>query len=536
MIRVLHDILAKAAAESPSKPAVFLKNESMTYAEIYEQASRLAAVLADCKIIKGDRVGVFLEKGFEKVIAIFGISQAGGVFVPIRRLSHGNQAAHIIADSGATVLITTYSRLSVLTQVMSEMPGLKTILAIGKEDVAAVTALTSVSATTQVVDWQIALNSASTSPRFPYLVEPDLAAILYTSGSTGKPKGVVLSHLNLVAGARTVSEFLKIGPTDKLLSILTFGFDYGLNQLTSAFLHQAQIVLLDYLFAKDIIEYARKYEITGIGAVAATWIQLLQFKWDGSTLPKLRYITNSGGAIPEEYVRELRRRIPQSSIFLMYGLTEAFRSTFLDPALVDKHPTSMGKAIPGEEILILDEHGKPVRAGETGELVHRGVLVALGYWNAPELTAIRYRRNPMQSLEVPIPEMVVFSGDQVRIDEVGLLYFVGRKDEMIKSAGNRISPTEIEDVLYASGLIAAVVALGIPHDIYGQSVFAVIAPKEPKDFNLEDVKKYCSTHMPTYMIPAAFEIRNAIPYNSNGKLDRAMVSKDVYTKLGITKK
>jgi acyl-CoA ligase (AMP-forming) (exosortase A-associated) len=546
MIRVLHDILSKAASESPAKPAVFLKNESMTYAEIGAQASQLAFVLAGFGVRKGDRVGFFLEKCFEKVVSIFGISEAGGVFVPIRRLSHGNQAAHIVSDSGSAVLITTYSRLSILASVLSEMPGLRTVLAIGKEDPAAIAALEEAAAhlasdvKVKVVDWKSALASASSeTPAFknkPRVVEPDLAAILYTSGSTGKPKGVVLSHLNLVAGAYTVSEFLKIGPNDKLLSILTFGFDYGLNQLTSAFLHQAQIVLLDYLFAKDIIEYARKHEITGIGAVAATWIQLMQFQWDGSTLPKLRYVTNSGGAIPEEYVRELRRRIPQTSIYLMYGLTEAFRSTFLDPALVDKHPTSMGKAIPGEEILILDEHGKPVKAGETGELVHRGVLVALGYWNAPDLTAIRYRRNPMQSPEVPIPEMVVFSGDQVRIDEEGLLYFVGRKDEMIKSAGNRISPTEIEEVLYASGLVAAAVALGVPHDIYGQSVFAVIAPKDAKEFGLEALKKYCQAQMPAYMIPAAFEIRESIPYNSNGKLDRAMVSKQVYAKLGVTKK
>ncbi len=533
MIRVLHDILIKAAAESPAKPAVFLKAESMTYAQIGDEATRLASVLAGFGVGKGDRVGFFLEKCFEKVVAIFGISHAGGVFVPIRRLSHGNQAAHIVSDSGSDILITTYSRLSILAAVLDEMPNLKVVLAIGKPDQAAIDSL---GGRVKVADWKSSLASAPAWTNPPRVVQPDLAAILYTSGSTGKPKGVVLSHLNLVAGAYTVSEFLKIGPNDKLLSILTFGFDYGLNQLTTCFLHQAQIVLLDYLFAKDIIEYARKYEITGIAAVAATWIQLMQFPWDGSTLPKLRYVTNSGGAIPEEYVRELRRRIPQTQVFLMYGLTEAFRSTFLDPALVDAHPTSMGKAIPGEEILILNEHGKPVQPGETGELVHRGVLVAQGYWNAPDLTAIRYRRNPLQSAEVPLGETVVFSGDQVRIDAQGLLYFVGRKDEMIKSAGNRISPTEVEEVLYASGLVAAAVALGIPHDIYGQSVFAVISAKDPATFDLAALKKHCSAQMPAYMIPAGFEVRESIPYNSNGKLDRAIVTKETYARLGVTKK
>jgi len=533
MMRVLHDLLAKAALESPTKPAVFLKTDSMTYAEINDEVNRLAQVLMASGVVKGDRVAFYLEKCFEKVVSIFGISKAGGVFVPIRRLSHGNQAAHIVADSGSNILITTYSRLGILKDVILEMPNLKIIIAIGKEDLAA---KNEISKHVTVVDWKESLANAVENKNFPQVVEPDLVAILYTSGSTGKPKGVVLSHLNLVAGARTVSEFLKIGPSDKILSILTFGFDYGLNQLTTCFMHQAQIVLLDYLFAKDIIEYARKYQISGIAAVAATWIQLLQFKWDGATLPSLRYVTNSGGAIPEEYVRELRRRIPQTSIYLMYGLTEAFRSTFLDPALVDQFPTSMGKAIPGEEILILNEQGKPVQPGETGELVHRGVLVAQGYWNAPDLTAIRYRRNPMQPSEIPLPETVVFSGDQVRIDERGLLYFVGRKDEMIKSAGNRISPTEVEEILYASGHVAATVAIGIPHEIYGQSVFAIIAPKSTGEFDLELLKKYCSAQMPAYMIPVGYDVRESIPLNTNGKLDRSLVSKEAYAKLGVTKK
>jgi acyl-CoA ligase (AMP-forming) (exosortase A-associated) len=533
MIRVLHDILSASAAKVPEKPAVFLKTASMTYGEIARDTRKLAHVLAGCGVRKGDRVGFFLEKCFEKVVAIYGISLAGGVFVPIRRLSHGHQAAHIVHDSGSAVLITTYSRLSILASVIADMPGLKTVIAIGPEDKAAIDTL---GGKVKVLDWSKSLAAAPDAFAGPRVVEPDLAAILYTSGSTGKPKGVVLTHLNLVAGARTVSEFLKIGPDDRLLSILTFGFDYGLNQLTTAFLHQAQIVLLDYLFPKDIIETARKMEITGIGAVAATWIQLMQFPWDGAALPKLRYVTNSGGAIPEQYVRELRKRVPQTSVYLMYGLTEAFRSTFLDPALVDKHPTSMGKAIPGEEILILDEHGKPVKAGETGELVHRGVLVAQGYWNAPELTAIRYRRNPLQPPEVPVPEMMVFSGDRVRIDEEGLLYFVGRNDEMIKSAGNRLSPTEVEDVLYASGLVSQAVALGVPHDIYGQSVYVVIVPKQQEGFTIDPLKKYCNVHMPPYMIPSTFEVRDAIPFNSNGKLDRALIGKEVYAKLGVTKK
>jgi acyl-CoA synthetase (AMP-forming)/AMP-acid ligase II len=369
------------------------------------------------------------------------------------------------------------------------------------------------------------------------VVEPDLAAILYTSGSTGKPKGVVLSHLNIVAGARIVTEYLGITENDRLLSLLTFGFDYGLNQLTTAFLNKAQIVLMEYLFPRDVVTAAKRFSVTAIANVAAGWIQLVDLPgFTNENLPSLRYITNSGGAVPENVVRKLREKLPRTRIFLMYGLTEAFRSTYLDPSLVDTHPTSMGKAIPGEEILVVDEHGKPVKPGETGELVHRGVLVAQGYWNAPELTAVRYRRNPLQSPEVPVPEMVVFSGDQVRIDAEGLLYFVGRKDEMIKSSGNRISPTEVEEMLHASGLVQDAMALGVPHDVWGQAVCAVVVPAAGKALAEKELVDACRKSMPPYMVPARVEIWESLPRNANGKLDRPAIKKAVYEKLGLPPK
>jgi acyl-CoA ligase (AMP-forming) (exosortase A-associated) len=532
MVRVLHHILEQAADACPDKAAAFLKDESMTYGGFAAESRHLAAFLAGSGVRKGDRVAFFLEKRLEKISAIFGISMSGGVFVPIRKLSAGNQTAHILRDSGSGILITTYSRLPVVAEFKHDLPALKLVIAIGDPKEAAGAAPAGV----EVVDWSRAMARPSVMPALPHVVEPDLAAILYTSGSTGSPKGVVLSHLNIVAGAKSVSEFLRITENDKLLSILTFGFDYGLNQLTTAFLKRAQIVLYEYLFPKEILSTARKHGVTGIAAVATTWIQLLAVKEWGPPIPTLRYVTNSGGAIPENLVRELRARIPNSSVYLMYGLTEAFRSTYLDPSLVDARPGSMGKAIPGEEIMILDEHGKPVPPGGTGELVHRGVLVAQGYWNAPELTAIRYRRNPMQAPEVPVPEMVVFSGDQVRIDEEGFLYFVGRKDEMIKCAGNRISPTEVEEILYASGLLATAVALGVPHPVYGQAVYVVAAPPEGSAVAPAQVLDYCRKAMPAYMIPQQVEMRESLPKNTNGKLDRSLIRKQVYETLGLPPK
>lgn len=536
MSRVLHDILEEAAAAVPDKEAVFHKSASMTYGAVRLECRRLDNALRAAGIAKGDRVAVYMEKCFEKVISIFGISMAGAVFVPVNKIATTAQAAHVIRDSGARVLITTYSRLPKIAEAAKELPDLELIIALGSGG--ADDGLGGI----RLRDWREALaGHADPSANPARIVETDLAAILYTSGSTGKPKGVVLSHLNIMAGARSVSEFLKITADDRLLSILTFGFDYGLNQLTTAFLKRAQIVLLEFLFQKDIMLAIPKFRITGLAAVAATWNQLAAEDWKGKDgagidVSSLRYITNSGGAIAEANVRALRRKLPATDIYLMYGLTEAFRSTYLDPALVDERPTSMGKAVPGEEILILDENSKPVKPGEIGELVHRGVFVAQGYWNAPDLTAVRYRRNPMQPPEIPIPEMVVFSGDRVRIDEQGFLYFVGRNDEMIKAAGNRISPTEVEEVLYATGWVQSAAAFGIPHEIYGQAVLLAVSPVEGKVLSVEEVLAHCKKAMPAYMVPQKVEIWPDFPRNVNGKLDRSLIKKLIFEKLGITGK
>ncbi|MCI0556279.1 MAG: AMP-binding protein, partial [Anaerolineae bacterium] len=432
----------------------------------------------------------------------------------------------------AKVLITTYARLHELAEVLAEARDLETIIAMDGDPKQAPGFVGKI----KILDWQMSLwQFENHTLTMPPVVETDLAAILYTSGSTGNPKGVVLTHLNIVAGAKKVSEYLKITEQDRLISILTFSFDYGLNQLTSAFLQGAQVVLLDYLFPRDIIKAVAAYNVTGLAAVAATWNQLVQLSWTQRDVPSLRYITNSGGKIPENFVRELRRRLPDTSIYLMYGLTEAFRSTYLDPSLVDERPTSIGKVIPGEEILVVDENGKPVPPGGVGELVHRGVLVAQGYWDDPELTRVRFRPNPLQPSEVPIKETVVFSGDQVRIDEAGFLYFVGRKDEMIKTAGNRVSPTEVEEVIYSSNKVQDAVVLGVPHEVYGEIIRAIVSPRNGLAPSETEIIAHCKKYLPLFMLPTAVEIWEALPRNANDKLDRARVRKEVLSRLPALK-
>lgn len=525
IIRVIPDIIEFAAERQPEKKALLHNDDSRLYMDIYAQSFQLAGFLNNTGVKKGARICIFFEKRMEKVIGIFGISISGCILVPIRRLSTTYQAVHIISDCEAEVLITTPSRARQLSDQIHRMPSLKTIILLDKTDT--IIPIENI----PIFNWNDIMAQPPASARRIQINEQDLAAILYTSGSTGKPKGVILNHLNIVQGAKKVTEYLRIREEEKILGILSFGFDYGLNQLTTAFLNCAQLILLDYLFPKDILNTVGKYSITGLAAVATTWIRLLQIPWHSFQLDTLRYITNSGGAIPKNYVAELRKRLPKTDIFLMYGLTEAFRSTYLDPSLIDKHPTSIGKAIPGEEIIIIDKDNRPVKPGQIGELVHRGLLVSKGYWGDPELTAIRFRPSPFQNNKEPLPETVVYSGDQVKVDEEGFLFFIGRKDEMIKVAGNRISPNEIEDAMYRIAGIAKVVAFGIPDELYGQTVFAVISLLPGHRLDIHQIKKQCAVEMPAYMIPKDIEVWQEIPLNDNGKIDRAAVKTNVLKKV-----
>jgi acyl-CoA ligase (AMP-forming) (exosortase A-associated) len=527
LILNIHDLLLNSTERYPDKNAAYHADNALTYNQIYDQSLRLANALKKEGVNKGDRVCFFLEKRFEKIVSIFGISLCGGVFVPIRKLSREAQVAHIINNSGASIIITTAFRAKHLFDNIPQTPGLKTIISIDNiED-------TQLPDEVRVVYWNDIQENCSTNNPDVIISEHDTAAILYTSGSTGNPKGVVLNHLNIIAGAKKVASYLNINNDDRIISLLTFGFDYGLNQLTTAFLHGAQIVLLDYIFPKDVLRTIRKHGITGMAAVPTIWLQLMQLSWEGTCMESLRYITNSGGAIPQQYVMELRKRLPQTDIYLMYGLTEAFRSTYLDPALVEQFPTSIGKALPGEEIMVLDEDDRPVKPGETGQLIHRGSLVSQGYWNDQESTSKRFRRNPLQSKEIPVPEMVVYSGDYVRIDHQGLLYFSGRKDEMIKCSGNRISPEEVEEILYGNKNITEAVVFGIHHEIFGQTIFAVVSQKKGINHGTKELMSYCKKNMPQYMVPTEIEIWDSLPRNTNGKLDRAAIKKTVYDKKGV---
>jgi acyl-CoA synthetase (AMP-forming)/AMP-acid ligase II len=346
----------------------------------------------------------------------------------------------------------------------------------------------------------------------------DIAQIIYTSGSTGLPKGVTITHANLWAGARAVSDYVGITAADRIASLLPFSFDYGFNQLLCATLNGAILIVERSPIPQQIALTLRERGVTVLPCVPPLWLQLLSApEFYALPLPELRAMTNTGGRLPVDAVRRLRQVQPQAKLFLMYGLTEAFRATYLDPCEVDSHPDSIGRAIPGSEIMVLREDGTECALGEEGELVQRGPTVAAGYWNDPEATARVFRANPRRPEGGPDSERVVFSGDIVRRDMDGRLYFVGRRDRIIKTLGFRVSPDEVCEVLYASGEVSEALVGSEPDEQRGERIVAYVVLKTEGDAGR--LQRFCRTELPRYMQPARIETLSTLPRTSSGKFD-----------------
>lgn len=520
MNHLIHDSLFDSARRTPDAEALTYGDRRCSYAQLAAQVQAVAALCLHTPLEAGARVAVYMEKRIENVAALFGAAAAGCVFVPVNPLLKPEQVAYILADCNVRMLVTTAERLAQLAPVLARCPDLRAVLLAEGGKAPAVEAL-------PLLPWPAAATGQADAAAVPHRrIDTDVAAILYTSGSTGQPKGVVLSHRNLVAGAQSVASYLDLQADDRLLSVLPLSFDYGLSQLTTAFLRGASVVLMNYLFPKDIVAMVARERITGLAAVPPLWIALARLAWPADCT--LRFITNSGGAMPVPTVQALQAALPAARIFLMYGLTEAFRSTYLPPEEVARRPDSIGRAIPNAEILVVRPDGSVCDPDEPGELVHRGALVALGYWNDPARTAQRFRPAPCREAGLPLQEPAVWSGDTVRRDAEGYLYFIGRSDDMIKVSGYRISPTEIESVLYTTGLVAEAAAFGIEHPQLGQAI-AVIAV--PVDGGTQDTAAAtaallaeCKRHLPAYMVPARVDLRaGPLPRNPNGKIDRNLL-------------
>jgi acyl-CoA ligase (AMP-forming) (exosortase A-associated) len=518
---LLSDLITCAAERSPGAPAVVHGVERIDYAGLHAAMTAFASGLIGLGLKRGERVAIYLEKRFEAVVASFGVPDAGCVFVPLNPLLKAEQVAFILADCDVRVLVTSPERLALLGDALAPCRGLCHVVLTG-------TAARARASLPAGIDWQ-ALLSAAPAPGHR-VIDTDMAAILYTSGSTGKPKGVVLSHRNMVAGAKSVASYLGNQAGDTLLAALPLSFDAGFSQLTTAFHVGARVVLLNYLMPRDVLKAMEREQVTGLTAVPPLYIQLAQLDWPAAIGEHLRYFANTGGRMPRETLGLLRGRVPRAKPFLMYGLTEAFRSTYLPPEEVDRRPDSIGKAIPNAEILVLRDDGSPCDADEPGELVHRGALVGQGYWNDAEKTAERYRLLPAgtggREAGLQLPEYAVFSGDTVRRDAEGFLYFIGRRDEMIKTSGYRVSPTEVEEILYATQLVGECVAFGVEHATLGQSIQVIATtPASAAQLDAAAVLTECKRRMPAYMVPAGIAAAPApLPRNPNGKIDRKLLA------------
>lgn len=519
---LLPDLIALSAERTPQAVALTYGAQHVTYATLSAEVSRFAAGLLDLGLARSERVAIYLEKRPETVVASFGAPAAGAVFVPLNPLLKAEQVAFILRDCQVRVLVTSPERLALLQAVLADCPDLRQVVltASAPGSDTPVPALGGVS----VHRWADVL---ACPPRPAHrVIDTDMAAILYTSGSTGRPKGVVLSHRNMVLGATSVASYLANGPQDTLLAALPLSFDAGFSQLTTAFHVGARVVLLNVLMPRDVIKAMVQERVTGLTAVPPLYIQLAQLAWPESLREHVRYLANTGGRMPRDTLNALRERVPQARPFLMYGLTEAFRSTYLAPDQVDVRPDSIGKAIPHAEILVLREDGSPCDVDEPGELVHRGPLVSLGYWGDPAKTAERFKPLPPASLARPaglvLPDYAVFSGDTVRRDAEGYLYFVGRRDDMIKTSGYRVSPTEVEEVLYATQLVGECVAFGVPHPVWGDAIQVIAtSPGGIRATGQNDLISECRRRMPAYMVPSGIDwVDGPLPRNPNGKLDR----------------
>ncbi|WP_377702787.1 acyl-CoA ligase (AMP-forming), exosortase A system-associated [Pseudoduganella sp. UC29_71] len=516
MSDLIHEFIFASAARTPAAEALVYGQRRLDYAALAQAVRGAADALLAAGLGRGERVAVYMEKNVENVAAMFGAAAAGGVFVPVNPLLKPEQVAYIMADCNVRVLVTSADRLRLLAPSLALCPDLRMVFAVNPHGLE-LPAVAGVS----VLGW----DSATAAPpgMAPHrAIDTDMAAILYTSGSTGKPKGVVLSHRNMVAGAVSVSTYLENTPADRLLAVLPLSFDYGLSQLSTAFRVGATAVLINHLLPRDILKAVAAERITGLAAVPPLWIQIAGLDWPADCT--LRYLTNSGGAMQRPTLEALRKALPNARPFLMYGLTEAFRSTYLPPDQVDLRPDSMGKAIPNAEVMVLRPDGTECEPHEPGELVHRGALVSLGYWNDPAKTAERFK--PYRGAAgIVLGEMAVWSGDTVRKDEEGYLYFISRNDEMIKTSGYRVSPSEVEEVIYAREQVAEAAALGVSHPALGQAIVLVALCKPGREMTAAELLAACKPHLPAYMLPQKIIMaETSLPRNPNGKIDRKLLS------------
>jgi len=501
--------LERSAERLPDKIAVVCGERRLTYRDVNAEADRVAALLRANGVARGDRVAIVLENSVEAIVSIFATLKAGAVFVMISPATKAQKLGFVLNNSRATALISDQRHVARFDSLWTTTPHLKVVVIEGTGP------LPVISKTTAAFSQTVELPG---SARRAVNIDVDLAALVYTSGSTGHPKGVMLTHLNMVSAATSINTYLENTERDIILSALPLSFDYGLYQTLLAFQVGATLVLeRSFTYPHALLETLVKERATGfpiVPPVAAILRQLDLANYDFSTL---RYITNTGAALPTAHVSELRAALPHVNLYLMYGLTECKRVSYLPPSEVDARPDSVGRGMPNEEVFIVDERGNRLESG-IGELVIRGSNVMKGYWELPEETDRVLKPGTLPG------ERVLYSGDIFRMDADGYLYFVGRKDDIIKTGAEKVSPKEIENVLHSLDGVAQAVVVGVSDPILGEAVKAIVTLCSGTTLTAADVRRHCARHLEHFMVPKFVEFRSSLPTTSTGKIDRLSLS------------
>jgi amino acid adenylation domain-containing protein len=510
---LVNDFLEENARQSPNKIALIHQNKKLSFIEIENTANSLAHALIHQGLQKQDRAAIFLENSIESVVSIFGILKASGIFVVINSQTKAKKIEYILNDCQVKTLITDARHLEEISNVLSNCSNLSSVILTdeGRHD------YSFTYHHPKMFSFNDALNNYPTTTPSKQCIDIDLASLIYTSGSTGDPKGVMLSHLNMVSAASSIIEYLENTNKDIIINCLPLSFDYGLYQILMAFKFGGTVVLeRSFLYPYQIIDLIMKEKVTGFPLVPTISAILLQLKnlhkYDFSTL---RYITNTAQALPPKHITQLQELFSHIKIYSMYGLTECKRVSYLPPEELSKRPTSVGKAMPNTEAYIVNEQGEKInKPGEIGELVVRGSNVMVGYWNLPEETANVLKQGPYPSIRV------LYTGDLFKMDDEGYLYFVARKDDIIKTAGEKVSPKEIENILYELEDVLEAGVIGIPDEILGQAIKAVVVLKKNSKLTENIIIQHCSKHLENFMVPKHVKFCQQLPKTSTGKTSK----------------
>ncbi len=502
---LVHEFLQNSAVRFPDKVALVCDGERWTYAQLEERANRIAGGLVAQGVQRGDRVAVWMPNSAEAVVAIFGALKAGGIFTVLNATTPAEKVARILNNCAARALFLPARRAGEVPFLRESVPSLETVVLCGQVDAPPAGA----------VPLSHLLDAFPPTPPPCRTIDVDLACLIYTSGSTGEPKGVMSTHANVVFATGSIIQYLENTPEDIVINVLPLSFDYGLYQLLMVFRFGGTLVLeRSFAYPAAILRRIEEERVTGLPGVPTLYAMLLQMDLSRFDLSSLRYMTNTAAALPVEHIRRLRERFPWVRFYSMYGLTECKRVSYLPPEELDRRPASVGIPIPGTEVWIEDETGRRLGPGEVGELVVRGSHVMQGYWGDPEETARRYRPGRYPA------ERLLYTGDLFWMDEDGFLYFVARKDDIIKTRGEKVAPREVEDVLYRLPGVVEAAVIGVPDEVLGQAVKAFIVCGDGASLTEQDVLRHCAQHLEDFARPRYVEFRSTLPKTPSGKIDR----------------